>query len=177
MQLGLVCTVLLVAFVRLRKVKLIFVPDFKRGLRFVNGTFVNEVGPGTFQIAGTRQHIEVVDMRPQSVLLERTFFRDAWKNTAFISISAEALVADAHLASTVLKNQIEDSLPIARSAVGAALCRSAASEDPGYRTQVAADVTLAVNKELAHVGMKIQNVEILEFWLRPFDGETTGVAQ
>jgi SPFH domain / Band 7 family len=167
----------LIAILRLRKVQTVFVPDYQRGLRFVKGAYVDEVGPGSYRIAGTNQHIEVVDMRPQSVILDRTFYRDAWNNTALISVSADLLVADARRATTALKDQINDSMPLARNALRTALSRSTASEDPSYRTQAAADITQAVNAELDAVGMKVQNVEVVEFWLRPMSGETTGVAQ
>lgn len=152
-------------------------PDYQRGLRFVHGAYTNMLGPGTYAIAATKEHIEIVDMRPQPVILERTFYRDAWNNPALISVGADLLVSDPHLATTTLKDQINDSLPIARDAVRSTLSRGIASEDPGFRIKAAADITQAVNDELDRVGMKIQNVEIVEFWLRPMTGEITGVAQ
>ena len=77
----------------------------------------------------------------------------------------------------MLKDQVNDSLPIARDAVRSALSRGIATEDPSFRTKAAADITQAVNDELGRVGMKVDNVEIVEFWLRPITGEITGVAQ
>jgi hypothetical protein len=168
---------LVLAIRRLREIKRVYVPDFQRGLRFVNGAYVNMLGPGSYQIAATREHIEIVDMRPQPVILERTFYRDAWNNTALVSVGADILVSNPHLAGTALKDQINDSLPIARDAVRSALSRGTASDDLDFRTRAVADITQAVNEELDRVGMKIENVEIVEFWLRPIAGEITGVAQ
>jgi hypothetical protein len=162
---------------RLRKVKRIYVPDFKRGLRFVNGSYANVLDPGSYRIAGTREHIELVDMRPEQVILDRTSYRDAWNNTAVISVSAEILISNPHLATTSLKDQINGSLPIARDAVRSTLSKGIASEGAEFRIKTAADITQAVNEELDRVGMKVQNVEIVEFWLRPVAGETGGVAQ
>ena len=168
---------MVVAIIRLRKVKRVFLPDYKRGLRFVNGVFVNELGPGTYGVSGTKEHIEAVDMRPQPVILDRTFYRDAWNNTAVISVGADLLVSDPRRATSALKDQVKDSLPIARNALRSALSRSTANEGLGYRVQVAADIAEAVNAELDPVGMKVQNVEVIEFWLRPMTGDTTGVSQ
>lgn len=148
-----------------------------RGLSFVNGAYVGELGPGAYRIAGTRKHIELVDMRPQPVLLDRRAYTDAWGNPAFISISADLLVSHPYRASTELKNQIHDCLPIARNAVRSALTRSTASEGVDNRTRIAADIEQAVNAELEPVGMKVQKTAIVEFWVAPMTREVTGMAQ
>src|SRR5579872_4794872 len=102
---------------RLRKAKRIFVPDYQRGVRFIRGSFANVLGPGSYQPFMSKEQITVVDMRPQPIFLERVTYRDALQNESFMSIGAELQVSDPHLAATLLKDQINGSLPIVRDAL------------------------------------------------------------
>jgi hypothetical protein len=87
---------------RLRRTQRIFVPDYKRGVRFVRGSFDRVLGPGSYKPFTMKEQIEIVDMRPQPIFLEKIFYRDALQNESFVSIGAELLISDAYLASTML---------------------------------------------------------------------------
>ena len=159
--------VLFIVGMSLRKTQPIFVPDYKRGVRFVKGSFANVLGPGSYNPLTLREQIEIVDMRPQPIFLERISYRDALQNDSFVSIGAEILVSDAHLAATMLKDQVNDSLPIIRDTLRSVVSRGIADESPEFRIATAADITRVVNAELDRLGMKISNVEIVELWSRP----------
>jgi hypothetical protein len=163
----LVTVALYVVARRLGKRQLVFIPDYKCGVRFVEGSFTNVLGPGNYQPFVRKEHIEIVDMRPQPILLERITYRDAWQNESFVSIGAEILVCDARLAATMLKNQIDDSLPIVRDTLRSVVSRGIADGNPEFRSKTAADITQAVNAELGTLGMKISDVEIIEVWSHP----------
>jgi regulator of protease activity HflC (stomatin/prohibitin superfamily) len=159
-----------------RKAKRIFVTDYQRGVRFVKGSFSNVLGPGSYQPLTSREQIEVVDMRPQPIFLEKISYRDACQNDSFLSIGAEMLVCDPHLAVTTLKKQIDDSLPIVRDALRSVVSRGIADGSPEFRSKTAVDITQAINAELSRVGMKISGVEIVELWSRPGPQRVTVVS-
>jgi hypothetical protein len=161
---------------RLRKTKRFFVPDYKRGVRFVKGAFASVLGPGSYVAVTLKEQIEVVDMRPQPILLERISYRDAWQNESFVSVAAEMHVCDAHLATTMLKNQINDSVPIVRDTLRSVVSRGIADRSPEFLSKTAADIAKAANVELIRVGMRISNVEIIESWSRPSSGHTTAIS-
>jgi|SRR6185437_6438697 len=161
---------------RLRRVKHIFIPDYKRGVRFVKGSFANVLGPGSYQPFTAKEQIEIVDMRPQPIILERISYRDAWQNESSVSLAAEMLISDAHLATTTLKDQINDSLPIVRDTLRSIVSGGIADGSPEFRSKTAADITGAVNTALDRVGMRITNVEIIELWSRPGFGRVTAVS-
>ncbi|HEY0701590.1 MAG TPA: SPFH domain-containing protein [Candidatus Acidoferrales bacterium] len=163
----LVGLVILIWSRRLGKTPRVFIPDYKRGVRFSRGAFVDVLGPGTHHPFTLKQQIEVVDMRPQPIFLDRVSYRDVLQNESFMSIGAEVLVGDARLAVNMLKDQIKDSLPLVRHAVQSLVSRGIADDSAEYRIKTSEDITRIVNDELARVGMKIANVEIVELWSRP----------
>lgn len=146
----------------LRRFPRIYVPDYARGVRYVGGSFRDVLGPGSYQNFTRRVQIEVVDMRPVPVILDRIFYRDALQSDSVVSLGAEVLVDDPYLAATSLKNKVTDSLPIVRDTLRSALSRGIADASPEYRVKAAGDITGAVNAELKRHGMKISNVEITE---------------
>lgn len=152
---------------RLRKTKRIFIPDYERGLRFVKGSFVNVLGPGSYHPFSLKEQIEVVDMRPQPIFLERISYRDAWQAESWMSVGAELVVSDAYLASTTMKDRVNDSLVVIRDTVRSIVSRVIGERSSEFLTKTATDITAAVNAELARLGMRVSNVEIVEFWSRP----------
>lgn len=161
---------------RLRRVKHIFIPDYKRGVRFVKGSFANVLGPGSYQPLTRKEQIEIVDMRPQPIILDRVSYRDAWQNESFLSVGAQVLVCDAHLATTMLKDQINDSIPIIRDTLRSVVSGGIADGSSEFRNKTAADIAEGVNAKLDRVGMKISDLEIIELWSRPGSGRITAVS-
>jgi regulator of protease activity HflC (stomatin/prohibitin superfamily) len=160
----------------IRRVKRIFVADYQRGVRFVKGTFSSVLGPGSYKLFTRNEQIEVVDMRPQPIILERIAFRDVWHNESFLSIGAELLVCDPHLSITKLKNQVNDSFNITRDTLRLVASRGVTDRSSESRGKMAAEITQTINAELTPLGMKISNVEIIELWSRPSPGHGTAVA-
>lgn len=146
----------------LRRFPRVYVPDYARGVRFVKGSFHDVLGPGSYQNFTRRVQIEVVDMRPVPVILDRIFYRDALQSDSVVSVGAEMLVDDPYLAATSVKNKIGDSLPIVRDTLRSTLARGIAETSAEYRLKAADDIASAVNDELKRLGMKISNVEITE---------------
>lgn len=161
---------------RRRRVKHIFIPDYKRGVRFVRGSFANILEPGSYQPFTLKEQIEIVDMRRHPIILERISYRDAWQNESFLSVGAQISVSDAHRATTMLKDQINDSMPIVRDTLRSVVSGSIADGGPEFRNKTVADITQAVNVELDRVGMKISDVEITELWSRPISRRTPAVS-
>jgi hypothetical protein len=161
---------------RLRKTKRIFIPDYERGLRFVKGSFVSVLGPGSYHPFSLKEHIEVVDMRPQPIFLERIPYRDAWQAESWMSIAAELFVSDAHLAATTLKDRVNDSVVVVRDSVRSVVSRVIGERSPEFFTKTATDIGTAVNDELARVGMRLSNIEIVEFWSRPRPRRTAEIS-
>ena len=158
-----VTAIVSIAFVYyLRRFPRVYIPDYARGVRFIKGSFRDVLGPGSYQNFTRRAQIEVIDMRPVPVILDRIFYRDALQCASVVSIGADMLVGDPYLAATTLKNRIGDSLPIVRDTLRSTLSRGIADESPEYRVKAAEDLAGAVNEELRRLGMKISNVEITE---------------
>jgi len=168
--------ILAIAFVYyLRRFPRVYIPDYARGVRFIEGAFRDVVGPGSYQNFTRRVQIEVVDMRPVPVILDRIFYRDALQSDSVVSIGAEMLVDDPYLAATSLKNRVGDSLPIVRNTLRSTLSRGIADASPEYRVKAADDIAGAVNTELKRLGMKISNVEITELsWRSTFGRPAIG---
>ena len=124
------CVIVFVVVRRIRKPKRVFITDYQRGIRYVRGSFANLLGPGSYLASGSKEHIDTVDMRPQPIILERTFYRDSWQNDAFVTIGAELQVSDARLPATMLKDQVNDSLPLVRDALRSVVTRGVAGEGP-----------------------------------------------
>lgn len=146
----------------MRKIKRVYITDYLSGVRFVKGSFRDVLGPGGYQAFTRRVHVEIVDMRPVPFLLERIFYRDALQGESVVSMGAEMLVCDPHLASTLLKDRVADSIPIVRDALRAVLSRGITDESMEFRVKAAEDIESAGNAELNRYGMKISHVEVTE---------------
>ena len=146
----------------MRKIKRVYITDYMRGVRYVKGSFRDVLGPGSYQPFTRRVTVERVDMRPVPFELERIFYRDALQSNAVISIGAQILVSDPHLASTMLKDNVGDSILIVRDTLRSILSRGITDESPEFRVKVAGDITSAANAELSQFGMKISDVEVTE---------------
>jgi regulator of protease activity HflC (stomatin/prohibitin superfamily) len=151
----------------LSKGKRVYLTDYTRGLYFVKGAFSGILRPGSYRPFITKQQIEIVDIRPQPIFLEKLSYRDACQNASMLSMGAEIAISDARLAVSMLKVPIDDSIPIVRDTVRSVVSRTIADDSPEYRSKTAADILQAVNSELDRVGMKISNVEVVELWSRP----------
>ena len=92
-------------------------PGVRRGVRFVNGAFKEVLGPGSYSINENRERIEIVDLRPQPVLIELFAFKDSDQNDWIISLSTNLLVSDPYASTSKLKNQVNDSVAIIRDAL------------------------------------------------------------
>jgi hypothetical protein len=144
----------------------IFITDYQRGVRFVQGSFHDLLGPGSYASNPKREQVTIVDMRPQQILLERLQFQDAVLAASLISIGADLVVADPVLAVTTVKNPVADSMTIVRDALRAALSKMIADPHNAPRQKLAGDIELAINADLAKVGMRVANAEITELWSR-----------
>lgn len=112
---GIVVLVFLIR--RVRTAKTVFITDYQRGVRFVNGVFRDVLGPGRYRSYTGHDLINVVDMRPSPSLAERMSYQDALHSPSIMSIGAELLVSDPYVASTKLKNPVDDSIPVAREII------------------------------------------------------------
>lgn len=156
-----------VVSLRRNKTKRVHLTDYTRGLCFVKGEFSGILGPGSYTPFLIKQQIEIVDMRPQPIFLEKLSYRDACQNESILSLGAQVSVSDPRIAVSALKAPIDDSLPIIRDTVRSVVSRTIADDSIEFRSKTAADILQAVNSELHRVGMKISNVEIVELWSRP----------
>lgn len=165
-----VAVVAIVFVFYMRRFPPVYITDYTRGVRFVGGVFRDVLGPGAYQAFTHKVHIDVVDMRPVPVVLERIFYRDALQSDSVVSIGAELVVSDPYLAATTLKSKVGDSLPIVRDTLRAHLSRGIADTSAEFRAKAANDISAAVNTELGRMGMKISNIEITELASRPSFG-------
>jgi regulator of protease activity HflC (stomatin/prohibitin superfamily) len=168
--------VLVLAFLwNMRKIKRVYITDYMRGVRYVKGSFRDVLGPGSYQPFTRRVTIERVDMRPVPFVLERIFYRDALQSDAVVSVGAQLLVSDPHVASTMSEDKVGDSIPIVRDTLRSVLSRGITDESPEFRVKAAEDITSAANAELSKFGMKISNVEVTELSSRSgFRNDTAG---
>jgi hypothetical protein len=151
----------------MRRFPRVYITDYMRGIRFVKGVFRDVLGPGAYQSFSRRVHIDVVDMRPVPVILDRVLYRDALQSDSVVSVGVELLVEDPYVAATSTKNRVGDSLPIVRDTLRSVLSRGIADTTQEFRDKSAADITTAVNAELKRLGMKVSNLEITELASRP----------
>jgi hypothetical protein len=159
---------------RLRRTKRIFIPDFQRGVRFVNGVFRGVLGPGSYRSYPGRDQINLVDMRPNPFLEERLQFEDALQSPSIMSIGAELTVSDPHLAYTKLQDPVDDSIPMAREVIESFAAKNIADTSAAARVKTAEEITEAVNSELSQFGVRISNLEITELWSRPLQQGARG---
>ena len=162
---GIVALVFLIR--RMRTAKAVFIPDYQRGVRFVNGVFRDVLGPGCYRSYTGRDVIGVVDMRPSPFLEERMSYQDALQSPSVISVGGELFVADPYLASTKLKNPVDDSIPMVRDTIKSFAAGNIADTRPDARGKMAEDITKAVNRELSQFGVAVRNLEVTELWTRP----------
>lgn len=148
-------------------IKLVMITDFRRGVRFVRGAFSSILEPGSHRINTTKQQITIVDMRPQPLLFDRYMYRDALNRPSVISIGTELLVQDPRLATTTLKDQVKDAIPIINNLIHTAVARLVTDPSPEGRKTASDAITRAVNVELAKYGLRISPVEVTEVYSQP----------
>lgn len=143
----------------------ITVTDYMRGVHFAGGRTLGLLSPGYYRFNPSKESILTVDLRPQPILIERVFYRDSLNRHAVISAATELSVSDPALAATKIKDQVGDSFNLILATLRDFVSHYAA--EPGGRA-LEADLTAAINAELSKIGMKINPVEIIEFWVAPF---------
>ena len=160
-----VISVLILYFRRQRNrgKKTILLTDYHRGVHFVNGSFQSVLGPGSYRYDPSNEQINIVDMRPQAILIERLPFQDALMHNGIISVGTELLVRDPRLAVTALRDQIKDAYVVVRETLRAELAKQIAA-GPDSTASLSESITKAINTELARVGMAVSDVEITELW-------------
>ena len=169
---GIVVLVFLIR--RVRTAKTVFITDYQRGVRFVNGVFRDVLGPGRYRSYTGHDLINVVDMRPSPFVAERMSYQDALHSPSIMSIGAELQIADPYVASTKLKNPVDDSIPVAREIIKSFAAGNITDARPEARVKTAEEITKVVNRELSQFGMAVRNLEITELWSRPLQGHLTG---
>jgi hypothetical protein len=86
-----------------------------------------------------------------------------------ISIGAELSVVDAYLATTRLKNLMNDSVSIVRDAIRDTVAKSIIGHSPEARQATTARIEEAARTDLRTFGVTISNIEITEAWSRPVE--------
>jgi len=155
---------ILFARVRLSKTKRLFITDYQRGVRYKNGAFSGELGPGTYDLYTPTEQVIVVDMRPQLFVVDRLLYHDALKAPSVISIGAELIVSNAYTACTALKDQINESVAMVRDVMREAMSKSISDPSSQARKKIARDLEAAANAALDKVGMQVSNLEVTELW-------------
>lgn len=148
-------------------VKLIMIPDFRRGVRFVRGAFSAILKPGAYRINTAKEQVTIVDMRPQPLLFDRCMYRDVLNRPSVISIGTELLVEDPRLATTTLKDQVKDAIPIINNLIQTSAARMVTEPSPEGRKATSAAITSAVNTALSQYGLRISPVEVTEVYSQP----------
>jgi hypothetical protein len=154
----------------------IYITDYQCGLRYVDGVFEDQVGPGSYGTNGSKKQITVVDLRPRLVVVERIFYQDALQSPAVISVGAKLIVQDAYTAVTRLKDATADSVAIVRDTIRLTASKSIASHSAEERIAAAAEIEKTANAELQKVGMGVFEIEITEAWSRPVEPRMTSGA-
>jgi hypothetical protein len=155
-------------------VNLMMIPDFRRGVRFLHGAFSAVLEPGTYRINTAKQQVTIVDMRPQPLLFERYIYRDALNRPSVISIGTELLVHDPRLATTTLKDQVKDAIPIINNLIHTAVARLVTDPSPEGRKATSETITKAVNVELSKYGLRISSAEVTEAYSQPLASGPSG---
>jgi SPFH domain / Band 7 family len=149
-----------------RKKPRIFVPDYQRAVKFVDGAFASILDPGSYEPPGKHEQITIVDMRPLPIVVERLIYHDAIQAPSVISIVTELVISDPVEALTKLKNLANDSAAIARDQLRSMVSKRIADPTPESREKLASDIATALNGELRKYGVQLQNVEVTELWSR-----------
>jgi SPFH domain / Band 7 family len=150
-----------------RGTKRILIPDYRRGVLFVNGAFVKVLEAGSYRVSAPKQQLTIIDMRPQPILMERVLFQDALKNQGVVSLAVEVLVRDPHLAATSTRDQVKDAIAIVRDQLRVVLSQQIIELRDDTRTKLAASVAAAANTELQRIGMRVDSAEITELYCAP----------
>jgi hypothetical protein len=159
-------TVLVLAKIYKGSSGLVFIADYQRGLRFVQGSFREVLGPGSHQSNAKQEQLTVIDMRPVPIVVERILYQDAVLAPSVVSVGAQLNVADPLQASTKLKNQLADSMAIVRDGVRRTMSKAVGGVTPSDRPRIASEIEHAVNIDLEKVGMRVSQLEITELWSR-----------
>lgn len=148
---------------RAKTTKRISILEFQRGVKFVDGTFNEVLAPGAYRVRNARDKVEVLDMRPQPIVIEGFGFKDREQKSWSISLGMDLLVDEPYTAISALKNQVNDSVAIMRDAVRNAvvgLGRDVLSERPALLQRLEAELA----RQLKPVGMRVAKLEITELW-------------
>jgi SPFH domain / Band 7 family len=148
--------------IRRKKAKMIL--DYQRGLRFVNGQFVSVVSPGVYRTALLLENVEIVDLRPTMLLIDKITYRDVLQNAAVISIGGGLKITDPHVALMNMKDRTNDVRPAIRNTVRSVLSHGIADRSEAARKKAEADLTVAINEELKKVGVTLSSLEVVEMW-------------
>jgi len=148
---------------RNRGKKRIVITDYRRGVHFVSGSLKSVLGPGSYRYDPRNEQIDIVDMRPQPILIERFPFQDALMHNGIISLGAELLVRDPRLAATALRDQVKDTYVMVRETVRNELSKQIGASRENA-TALSESIAKAANTELAKVGMAVSGVEVTELW-------------
>ncbi len=144
--------------------KRIHIPDYQRGVKFVGGAYAGVTMPGSYLTFGDKEQINLIDMRPYLVLVERLTFFDVLHAPCVASFGAKLRVLDPYIAATRSKDHLNDSIGIVRNAALSVLSRALIVAGLDMRARLSTDIKLAVNKELLRVGMELSEIEITELW-------------
>jgi hypothetical protein len=143
--------------------KRVLITDYRRGVRFVGGVFSKVLEAGSHTFDTRKEQIEIVDMRPQPILIERLAFQDALGHSGLISLAADLLIRDPQLVATTLRDQIKDSYILTRDTVRNAVSQQIVSGKESLPS-VTASIATAAQTELSKVGMDISDLEVTELW-------------
>lgn len=163
----------LVFMIRLRRSKLVYIPDFQRGIRYTGDGRCTVLSPGSYRspIGGTP--ITTVDMRPRQFLVESLQFQDKLHANGVISIGGELLVRDSEVAESSFKNLMEDSSAVIRERLRSAVLNSIIDSSAEGRVKMAGAIAATLNRELQGRGVELQNLEITELWVQPTNHEAS----
>lgn len=144
----------------------LFIPDYQRAVRFVDGASASVLGPGSYDPPGKHEQVTVVDMRPQPIVVERVMYQDLVQSPSVISIGAELVVSEPIEAITKLKNLVNDAIAMIRDQLRIIVSRRIADSSPEGRSKLASEIATSLNSELRKFGVQLQNVEVTELWSR-----------
>ena len=161
---------------RNKTTKRVSILEFQRGVKFVDGVFATVLQPGAYRIKPTKERVEVVDLRPQPILIEGFAFKDADQKDWTVSLGCSLLVEDAYTSISKLKNQVNDCVAIMRDA----LRKAVVGVERGFlsdRDVIRKRLQEEMNRELKQVGMRVEKLEVTELWSQMPDQREVGFAK